>query len=188
MRVLSILAAVGQANSAQGTQQQPAPAQDTQQNSTNVTASEKYTNFYRFVIAMALIVGFLILLAYTITNPSAVINPTALAALFTSWIAAIVGFYFFQQQASSANQQANTAHQNAGTAQANAKLTKITAQNTLENLQSKVNSMSNHVKNLAPSVRAQTDANVIAAHSQLDDQIREASEAISAALDKINHL
>ena len=150
MRVLSILAAVGQTDPAQSTQQQPDIAQDTQQNSTNVTASEKDTNFYRFVIAMALIIGFLLLLAYTIADASTVIDPTALAALFTSWIAAIVGFYFFQQQASSANQQANTAHQNAGTAQANAKLTKITAQNTLENLQSKVQFMSNHVKTLAP--------------------------------------
>jgi len=62
---------------------------------------------YRFSLAFLLLGGFIFLIAAAMIGEYA--DPLVLAGVFSGWIAAIIGFYFIQQNAEDAVDQANKA-------------------------------------------------------------------------------
>ncbi len=62
---------------------------------------------FRFCLAFLLLGGFLALIAIAMIGGYA--DPLVLAGVFSGWIAAIIGFYFIQQNAEDAIEQAKNA-------------------------------------------------------------------------------
>jgi hypothetical protein len=62
---------------------------------------------YRFSLAFLLLGGFIFLIAAAMMGGYA--DPIVMAGVFSGWIAAIIGFYFIQQNAEDAIDQANKA-------------------------------------------------------------------------------
>jgi len=99
------------------------------------TDSEKATDGYgsRFFIALALIVGLLIILIISVVQAQYT-QTTQLAAIFSGWITSVVAFYFYGQANAQAQSQIKTVTQTA----ANSENRANQAERKLSNIKSMV--------------------------------------------------
>lgn len=104
---------------------------NTQKNATNGNGSDDYGS--RFWIALALIVGMLIILVISVAE-SQFTQTTQLAAIFSGWITSIVAFYFYGQS----NAQAQTQIKTATITAANSEQRANQAERKLSNIKSMV--------------------------------------------------
>ncbi len=87
----------------------------------------------RFYIALALIVGMLIILVISVAQAQYT-QTTQLAAIFSGWITTIVAFYFYGQSSAQAQNQLKAATQTA----ANSEQRAIQAEGKISNIKSMV--------------------------------------------------
>lgn len=115
--------------------------------------SENATDGYgsRFFIALALIVGLLIILVISVVQAQYT-QTTQLAAIFSGWITSIVAFYFYGQSNAQAQSQIKTVTQSA----ANSEIRANQAERKLSNIKSMVAIHSAILKTAAPDKTAAT--------------------------------
>lgn len=118
---------------------QPPPAKPT----TESDITDGYGS--RFYIALALIVGMLIILVISVAQAQ-YSQTTQLAAIFSGWITTIVAFYFYGQSNAQAQNQLKTATQSA----ANSEQRAIKAEGKISNIKSVVAVHSAIQKSVAP--------------------------------------
>ncbi len=131
-------------------------------NASNNTTSNEGSDGYgsRFIIALALIVGMLIILTISVLE-SQFTQTEQLAAIFSGWITSIVAFYFYGQSTAAAQNQIKTATQSA----LNSEHRAIQAENKISNIKSMV-SVHSAIKNasseksIAPSVTDEVIRNI----------------------------
>ena len=106
----------------------------------------------RFLIALALIVGMLIILVISVIQAQYT-QTEQLAAIFSGWITTIVAFYFYGQSNAQAQTQIKTATQSAVNSQQRA----TKAESKLTNIKSMVSVHSAILKTAAPQKATASD-------------------------------